>query len=104
MKAIVVLFGVILAGCNSEPNTYDDCLLYHLDKVKTNAGLGLLYGACQRKFPSPKPVIKKAKAEDYQFADGFNPYDYIEKPNNEAVKFHLPDDFNIEDFRSNTNK
>ncbi|MCD9504845.1 hypothetical protein GLP37_22035 [Photobacterium phosphoreum] len=82
MKAIVIFLGVILAGCNSEPNTYDDCLLYHLDKAKTKAGVGLLYRACRGKFPSPKPVIKKTKAEDYQLAD----------------------DFNIEDFRSNSNK
>ena len=80
MKALVIILGFVLAGCNSEPNNYDDCLLYHLDKAKTKASIGLLYGACKRKFPPPKPAIKKTKVEDYQFAEGFDLYDYIEKP------------------------
>lgn len=104
MKALVIILVVVLTGCNNEPTTYDDCILYHLDKAKNKAAVWALYGACRGKFPSPKPVIKKTKVEDYQFAEGFDPYDYIEKPNNEAVKFPLPDGFDIENFRPNTNK
>lgn len=79
MKVIVIFLGVMLVGCKDEPKTYEDCILYHLDKVKSSKSATLLHGACRGKFPSPKPAIKKTKVEDYQLPEGFNPYDYIEK-------------------------
>lgn len=85
IKAIsTIVFSVILVGCNDVPKTYEDCILHHLDKVKTKNTVGLLHKACRGKFPLPKeneavkPAIKK-----------------------ESVEFLLPDDFNFDDFKPN---
>ena len=82
-----IVFSVILVGCNDFPQTYEDCILHHLDKVKSKSTAGLLHRACRGKFSLPKekeagkPAVKK-----------------------EEAKFNLPDDFDIEYFRPKKDK
>lgn len=57
MKTRVALFVVLLAlsSCDSDPKTYEDCLLRNAANANSDKGAVLIATACSKKFPQKNP-------------------------------------------------
>lgn len=68
MKFLYVFVALILFGC-SEPSNYDDCILKHMEGVKSDQGAQLIHKSCYEKHnkkTSPKGVRKLELKEQFK--------------------------------------
>lgn len=55
-RHLLVAAALSVAGCDKEPTTFEDCVLYHVKEVSDGA-IGTVHRMCRAKFPKEVKLV-----------------------------------------------